>query len=604
MVDRSISCHQCGNGEIINFDYLLPEIHGQILRYCVAEDVPKICIASRQFYANVQVIHLRRGSMQNIPNLKSRIIEGTRNTQQPTEKKFSLFSQKLSLVLESSIHSVRISFKWSIEHYDLIGNHVKVRAVVEDEAGEKISECGPPSDTKIRSVMTFYHKPGRKYVLSCYLYGICDFSICMNNIQIESLVFGTSLAQLYQYCSVTRYDKINWKNITKMLSDDLILSHVKRQIIQYECDAYGNNLLHLVCRDSNMNGELLDTVRMFIKLGGSDAVLSTNRGSQTPLHFASRNGNIEVIRLLIDSGGTATVFAVNNGGQLPLHYASKERHVNAMKVLVDIGGPDTILKKDNSGHTPLHVVCTKGSGGAVNVLTKVGGMEAVLAKTNSGITSLFLACKNRNCKALKELVNTGGLQSILAKDAFGETALHLSSKMGLVGAMKILIEKGGIQAILSKNNDDETPLHYACRNAQFSAVELLIRFGEIEAVSSQDCRGQTPIHFAAIDGTNIDVMKLLIDVAGAKAITIRDNFGQTSVHFASKHTNAEVVKFLVEAGGVDSVKTESGLGQTPLHLQSGFGNVEVMKILIETGGIDIIRKRTEGGHLVCHERTP
>ena len=68
---------------------------------------------------------------------------------------------------------------------------------------------------------------------------------------------------------------------------------------------------------------------------------------KTPLHIASKRGDLELTRLLLERGAV-----VNAGeeGTTPLHYATYEDHVEVCRALVDAGADLDAL--DEEGYTP------------------------------------------------------------------------------------------------------------------------------------------------------------------------------------------------------------------------------------------------------------
>jgi ankyrin repeat protein len=54
---------------------------------------------------------------------------------------------------------------------------------------------------------------------------------------------------------------------------------------------------------------------------------------RTPLHWAARNGHVEVLRTLAELG--ADVHAQSESGQTPLHHAASKGHVEAARTLVE-----------------------------------------------------------------------------------------------------------------------------------------------------------------------------------------------------------------------------------------------------------------------------
>ena len=82
----------------------------------------------------------------------------------------------------------------------------------------------------------------------------------------------------------------------------------------------------------------LEEVKLLISRGVN--VNEKDNSGWTPLHFASRNGHLEVMKLLISeakSVGIDIVNEKNNSGCTPLQSASANGHLGVMKLLISEG---------------------------------------------------------------------------------------------------------------------------------------------------------------------------------------------------------------------------------------------------------------------------
>ena len=94
--------------------------------------------------------------------------------------------------------------------------------------------------------------------------------------------------------------------------------------------------------------------------------------------------------------------------------------------------------------------------------------------------------------------------------------------------------------------------------------------------------GNTPLHEAALENTNIDVLKYLIS-QGAD-IYAKNADGYTPLHDAAvSNRNAGVAKYLITEGA--DIHAKSNIGWTPLHSATFGGNIEVVKLLVDSGAI-------------------
>ena len=80
-----------------------------------------------------------------------------------------------------------------------------------------------------------------------------------------------------------------------------------------------------------------------------------SKGSVTPLHTAASSGNVAQVRRLYRE---YDVNCVDSKGETPLHYASWNGHLDVVCVLISECKAN-INVKDAGGHTPLHVAALR-----------------------------------------------------------------------------------------------------------------------------------------------------------------------------------------------------------------------------------------------------
>ncbi len=107
-----------------------------------------------------------------------------------------------------------------------------------------------------------------------------------------------------------------------------------------------NTPLHYVTRDSN-----IETAKIFLE-NGADADAS-NIHWETPLHYAATNGDSHIVALLLSNGATINA-KTKFDFFTPLHFAASNGKIETVKILLEAGAD--AQAKDNEDHTALFFV--------------------------------------------------------------------------------------------------------------------------------------------------------------------------------------------------------------------------------------------------------
>ncbi|KAF0684673.1 Aste57867_23357 [Aphanomyces stellatus] len=106
-----------------------------------------------------------------------------------------------------------------------------------------------------------------------------------------------------------------------------------------------------------------------------------NQYGETPLHFASLNGHLEVIEFLLSTG--ASIDQVDNYGETPLQWASRKGHLEIVRELVDAGA--SLVLVNNDGNTAKDLTTRNGhSAVAVYLDEAVAKLRLSVAKALTG----------------------------------------------------------------------------------------------------------------------------------------------------------------------------------------------------------------------------
>jgi ankyrin repeat protein len=268
----------------------------------------------------------------------------------------------------------------------------------------------------------------------------------------------------------------------------------------------------------------LERVKALLKDTPELAHAADNQGT-TPLHFAARNGRLEILAFLLSYRGE--VDAKDNEGWTPLHWAAREGHEAVAKCLVDCGAG--IQTPGPGGFMPLHVAVFEGSTNVAKMLLKEGA---------------DLRATVRDCDLEWNIGN---------------------------------------YAAYCYNNfvRDSAALHLASHRGHTDVVALLLKHRAPVAV--KDRKGWEPLHMAA-DGGHVDVLRLLVD-HGAKVSTRTGDYQQEPLHLSARIGHADAVKFLLSSGANVDARSGRGSNYTPLHYAANYGKIDATRELL-AGGAD------------------
>ncbi|XP_045110134.1 LOW QUALITY PROTEIN: ankyrin-2-like [Portunus trituberculatus] len=196
---------------------------------------------------------------------------------------------------------------------------------------------------------------------------------------------------------------------------------------------------------------------------------ATHLEGDTPVHFASYHGQVQVLEQLAGAGWPLT--ARDSGGSTPLHYAAEGGHISAVRWLVLRGGD--LRVQDKYGHTPLTMAVHCGH----------HQVETWLAKNGGGGVIEGSEAPHVSVKAVREWRNK--------YERDHNTVLSWLVE-GNMAAMDTIPEVTDGHVV---SRDGLTPLHAAALcGAPSGAVKSLLGRGVSPHVFTPDC--QTPADLA------------------------------------------------------------------------------------------------------------
>ncbi|XP_051168998.1 ankyrin-3-like [Leptopilina boulardi] len=338
-------------------------------------------------------------------------------------------------------------------------------------------------------------------------------------------------------------DKINKDNKTPLiLAVEKNNAEMIRQLLhsKYRDSIATNTMtpLHYAAK----NGKL-EIVKLLIA-NECNTVNIKNNDSQTPLYFATFNGHLEIVKYLIENGGKIESASPDN--ESLLHVCATNGRIEIFKFFLDCGA--IIDVKTNRLETPLHFAISKGNLNIVKCLLESGAN--INARTQDNETPLHLAVKTGHDKIVEEILNHGANINSVASGKF--SALTFAVKSRKKNIVQLFIDKG-CKDFQTDTENDERALHVAAKNGDEIIFKILLNAG---CSLNINCKGKKPIHVAAIFG-HVKIIELL--VKNGADINSKKRFDETPLHLAAASGRVAAVKFLLNAGAKHDLLTNRHL---------------------------------------------
>jgi ankyrin repeat protein len=223
-------------------------------------------------------------------------------------------------------------------------------------------------------------------------------------------------------------------------------------------------------------------------------------GGRTALHWAAKEGKVEIIPLLLEKG--ADVNVKDRAGKTPLCIAAESGKADAVKML--LAAKSDVNAKDRLDGTPLMWAAALGTPETVALLIDAGATVNVTDK--NGLTPLLWAAGIGDPKSVTLLIEKKADLSA-ADNLTGDTALMRAARNGKVESLQALIAAGA--EMEAKNRQGMTPWLIACANGKLDKVQAL-QAGKAD-VNAKDARGWNGVDHARnrSDGSRAEVLKYL-----------------------------------------------------------------------------------------------
>lgn len=221
--------------------------------------------------------------------------------------------------------------------------------------------------------------------------------------------------------------------------------------------ASGRRLLHYAAKQGN-----LELMQMLLDLGMLADVLDAN--DQTPLDVTATYGGSEAMQLLLDNGADPS--RVDRSGSVPILLAAGYGRLDALELLIASGAD--INYTHERGWTPLLLALQYNHEDVANYL--IDNNADMAAVNGQGIGAAALAASVANAELLRRLIDAGApIDTKVYVE--GQTLIHLCAEQGLTAFIPELVDRG-----LDPNKRDvfgDTALDLARQSANQEAITAL-----------------------------------------------------------------------------------------------------------------------------------
>lgn len=224
-------------------------------------------------------------------------------------------------------------------------------------------------------------------------------------------------------------------------------------------------------------------------MGGLD------RHGQNILHYAVRQGNLEMIEYLLNTFTQINVNVCDSEWCSPLHLGVLTENFGIVKFLIDKGA--SVNSCNASRQTPLHYAAKLGNAIIVSYLLEMGANINMFDMEDR--SPLTLAVLHEHEDVAKILIRKGA--RLNNEEMYGFTVLYHAVLNNLYNTTKDLLEAG------AKIVQSHFLLHIAIRHNNFEIVKLLHKGGAI--INVRDEHGNTPLMICCMN-SNLQIAKYLL----------------------------------------------------------------------------------------------
>ncbi|XP_056275775.1 ankyrin repeat and death domain-containing protein 1B [Pseudoliparis swirei] len=207
--------------------------------------------------------------------------------------------------------------------------------------------------------------------------------------------------------------------------------------------------------------EMMDMLIIPFEMG----TMKANKGGDTPLHLAAKNGQSDAVRSLLQSFDTRD--EVNMNCETALYQAAEQGHEECVLILLEADCDPNVLTTARC--SALHPVSERGDMPLVQLLLDY---KSYMDFQNKHLEApLHLAVKNSHIPVIHSLLTAGC--NINVADKRSQTVMHLAAESARIDVVEMLL-KAGLDLTL-RDRQGKTALGVAVRADEVIVVDMIIK---------------------------------------------------------------------------------------------------------------------------------
>ena len=330
--------------------------------------------------------------------------------------------------------------------------------------------------------------------------------------------------------------------------------------------------LHLACREKQLE------IVQFLTLEKHCGQELKNKNGELPLHIACAHGSLELVKLVSDCDINASTM----NRDAPVHIACRHSQIETVAYLTQERHCE-LNKANSEGELPLHIACEES---CLELVKLVSNCD-VHAQTESGCTPMHIACKSNAMEIVKFLIQEKQCEPSQHAELYDDLLIHCACANGSAELVRKLATPTNVNRgcpyghSTSYDITGNTPLYEACKSANVEVVALLIKEFQCDQ-NIQNPEGELPLHVACSKG-----LLEMVELVSNCDVNCQTKYEKkTPLHIACENEALEVVKYMIQEKDCD-VALANNKDEVPLHIACSKSSLEMVQLVTNSFVISI-----------------